>query len=65
MLNKAKMLRDQGFSNDKKEPLNKAEIAAAAQLSCAYYGENAGELKIDKDIKLEEVTSYEEELIKL
>jgi hypothetical protein len=65
MLNKAKMLRDQGFSNDKKEPLNKAEIAAAAQLSCAYYGENSGELKFDKDIKLEEVTSYEEELIKL
>ncbi|MCP4762648.1 MAG: hypothetical protein GY870_12785 [archaeon] len=68
MLNKSKMMKDQGLissSGDKKEPLNKAEIAAAAQLACAYFGESKMELKFDKDISVKDIQHFEEELIKL
>ncbi|MHA1727468.1 MAG: hypothetical protein ACTSWY_01895 [Promethearchaeota archaeon] len=66
MLNKSKIQRDQGFiTGDKKEPLNKAEIAAAAQLSCAYYGEDSNALEFDKEVTLEDLNIFKEELVKL
>ncbi|MHA1583700.1 MAG: hypothetical protein ACTSVU_04965 [Promethearchaeota archaeon] len=46
------------------DPLKKAEIIAAARLSCAYFGINK-EIKIDKEIDLQEVQYFEAELIKL
>lgn len=44
--------------------LKKAEIVAAAKLACAYLGERArlDDLKYDKDISLEEILKYQEEL---
>ena len=41
--------------------LKKAEIAAAARLACAYLGIQA-EIQFDRDISMEEVLKYEEEL---
>ncbi len=47
-----------------KEPLQKAEINAAARLSTAYYGLNKN-IKIDKGVSVEDVQFFELELIKL
>ncbi|MGV9173255.1 MAG: hypothetical protein ACOC44_01605 [Promethearchaeia archaeon] len=41
--------------------LKKAEIAAAAQLACAYLG-NEKEIKFDSDVKMNEILKYQEEL---
>lgn len=66
LLNRSKLFREQGFfSGDKNEPVNKAEIAAAAELACAYFGESNIKLKFDKDIPLEEIQHYRDELIKI
>ncbi|MHA1821616.1 MAG: hypothetical protein ACTSU2_02290 [Promethearchaeota archaeon] len=65
LLNKEKMLRYQGYiAGDKTEALNKAEIAAAAKLACAYFGYK-GELKFDKDVNPVDVERYSQELIKI
>jgi hypothetical protein len=67
ILNKSKLLREEGLipgTPDKKEPLSKAEIAAAAQLACAYF-QHKVELKLDKDVLPDEVHRYQQELIKL
>lgn len=67
LLNNAKLLREQGFvSGEKNEPLNKAEIAAAAELALAYYGHSEEiKLQYDRDVSVEEVQHYMEELIKI
>lgn len=52
-----------GVSPDS-EPLNKAEIIAAARLACAYFGVKK-EIKIDKEINIAEIQQFEAELIKL
>jgi len=41
--------------------LKKAEVAAAAKLACAYMGINI-KMKFDKDIKLDDVLKFEQEL---
>ncbi len=41
--------------------LKKAEVAAAARLSCAYLGIHK-KIKIDRDIKMDDVLKFEEEL---
>ncbi|MHA1796390.1 MAG: hypothetical protein ACTSUK_09765 [Promethearchaeota archaeon] len=46
------------------EPLQKAEIIAAARLACAYYGLKK-EIKLEKSIKMEDVLQFEAELIRL
>ena len=51
-------------TNPDSEPLQKAEIIAAARLACAYYGLKQ-EIKMDKSIKIEEVQQFEAELIRL
>ena len=65
MLNRSNLLREQEYiSGDKREPLDKAEIAAAAQLSCAYFGYKTA-LKFDKDVKIADIERFQEELIRL
>ncbi|MCF2139522.1 MAG: hypothetical protein K9W44_05655 [Candidatus Lokiarchaeota archaeon] len=46
------------------EPLQKAEIIAAARLACAYYGLKK-EIRIEKSVKIEDVLQFEAELIRL
>jgi hypothetical protein len=52
-----------GISPDS-EPLNKAEIIAAARLSCAYFGVKK-EIKVDKEIDPVEIQQFEAELVRL
>ncbi len=52
-----------GISPDS-EPLNKAEIIAAARLACAYFGLKT-DIQIDKEINPAEIQRFEAELIKL
>ena len=44
--------------------LKKAEVAAAARLACAYLGIHK-KIKIDRDISMDEILRYEEELTNL
>ena len=46
------------------EPLSKAEIVAAARLSCAYYGIKQ-EIILEKNVEIEDVLAFEAELVKL
>ena len=65
LLNKVKEQRYEldGISPDS-EPLNKAEIIAAARLSCAYFGVKK-EIKVDKEIDPVEIQQFEAELVRL
>ena len=54
---RAAQFQEDGYS----VTLKKAEIAAAAKLACAYLGIQA-EIQFDRDISMEEVLKYEEEL---
>lgn len=65
LLNKVKKQREEltGIQPDS-EPLKKAEIIAAAKLSCAYYGVKK-EIKIEKGIDPVEVQNFEAELIRI
>ena len=65
LLNKVKEQRYEldGISPDS-EPLNKAEIIAAARLACAYFGVKK-QIHVDKEINLTEIQAFEAELIRL
>ncbi len=54
---RAAQLQEDGYS----VTLKKAEIVAAAKLACAYLGIQA-EIQYDRDISMEDVLKYEEEL---
>ena len=54
---RAAQFQEDGYS----VTLKKAEIAAAAKLACAYLGIQV-EIQFDRDISMEEVLKYEEEL---
>ncbi len=64
LLNRSKIQREGGLPKERGENLNKAEIAAAAQLACAYFGEK-GELVFDKDINVKDIEKFSDELIKI
>ncbi|MHA1339410.1 MAG: hypothetical protein ACTSRZ_04700 [Promethearchaeota archaeon] len=65
VLNKVKIQREQGeFPGLKSEKLKKEEIVAAAEIALAYFGETlAKPLKLDKDVKIEDVAYFKELLI--
>jgi hypothetical protein len=65
LLNKVKQQRHEfeGTSPDS-EPLDKAEIIAAARLACAYFGVKK-EIKVDKEINPVDIQQFEAELVRL
>jgi hypothetical protein len=65
LLNRAKIQREGGLPKEHGENLNKAEIAAAAKLACAYFGENQNQLVFDKDVDVKEIEKFSNELIKI
>ncbi len=65
LLNRAKIHREGGLPKERGENLNKAEIAAAAQLACAYFGENKNTLVFDKDVAVKDIEKFVNELIKI
>ena len=64
LLNRAKIHREGGLPKERGENLNKAEIAAAAQLACAYFGEKVT-LIFDKDVAVKDIEKFANELIKI
>ncbi len=64
LLDRKKEMEADASGTPDKEPLKKAEIVAAAKLACAYYGIDA-EIKVEKDVSVEDIHYFELELIKL